>query len=102
MLRSRAGIGTGRAAAILANVVMPFALAESRIPRVPQWLCPEDVSSPARLTAFRMLGRDHNPALYSGNGLLVQGLIHIHREFCLAAHPDCSNCALVSHIGESS
>lgn len=102
MLRSRAGIGAGRAAAILANVVTPFALAESRIPRVPQWLCPEDVSSPARLTAFRMLGRDHNPALYSGNGLLVQGLIHIHREFCLAAHPDCSNCALVSHIGKSS
>ena len=96
MLRSRAGLGAGRAAAILANVATPFALAESRIPRAPQWLCPGDVSAPARLTAFRMLGRDHNPALYSGNGLLVQGLIHIHREFCLAAHPDCANCALVA------
>ena len=45
-----------------------------------------------------MLGRDHNPVLYSGNGLLVQGLIHIHREFCLAAHPDCANCALVTCV----
>lgn len=99
-LRSRAGLGAGRAAAILANVVVPFALAENRISHVPQWLCPEDISSPARLTAFRMLGRDHNPTLYSGNGLFVQGLIHIHREICLAAHPDCYNCPLVNAHSE--
>jgi len=89
-------LGANRAAAMLANVVTPFALAEGRLARVPDWLCPEDLSAPVRLTAFRLLGRDHNPALYSGNGLLVQGLIHIHREFCLAVHPDCSACALAT------
>lgn len=91
-------IGPGRAAAMLANVVTPFALAEARLPEAPDWLCPEDLSAPARLTAFRLLGRDHNPALYSGNGLLVQGLIQVHREFCLAVHPDCSMCALAADV----
>ena len=48
--------------------------------------------------AFRLFGRDHNPALYAGNGLLVQGLIQIYRECCLAAHPDCSNCPLAPNV----
>jgi len=87
-------LGSQRAAAMLANVVVPFALAENRLERVPEWLCPEEVSAPMRLTAYRLLGRDHNPALYAGNGLLLQGLIQVHREFCLAVHPDCSACAL--------
>lgn len=89
-------IGARRAAAMLANIVTPFALAEGRLDSVPEWLCPEDLSAPVRLTAYRLLGRDHNPALYSGNGLLVQGFIHVHRTYCLAAHPDCSGCALPS------
>lgn len=94
-------IGANRAAAMLANVVTPFALAEMRLERVPDWLCPEDLCAPVKLTAFRLLGRDHNPALYSGNGLLIQGLIQIHREFCLSAHPDCGNCAL-THVETTS
>lgn len=94
LLRSSGRMGAGRAAAMLANVVTPFALAESRLAAVPDWLCPEDLAVPMRLTAFRLLGRDHNPALYTGNGLLLQGLLQIHREFCLAAHPDCGACAL--------
>jgi hypothetical protein len=49
-----------------------------------------------RLIAFRLFGRDHNPALYAGNGLLVQGLIQVHRAYCLAAHPDCSACPLAN------
>lgn len=96
MLAIPGWLGMHRAAAILANVVVPFALAEGRLKSVPDWLCPEDVSSPVRLTARRMLGRDHNPALYSGNGLLIQGLIQIHHEFCLAARIDCTSCRLVS------
>lgn len=98
VLRSAGGLGPGRAAAMLANVVTPFALAESRLARVPDWLCPEDVSAPVRLTAYRLLGRDHNPALYAGNGLLVQGLLQVHREFCLSAHPDCGSCALAADL----
>lgn len=86
-------MGMGRAAAVLANVIVPFALAENRIGDVPEWLPPEDISSPVRLTAFRLFGRDHNPAaFYAGNGLLIQGLLQIHRDCCLKNHPDCGAC----------
>jgi hypothetical protein len=95
MLQSKGRMGAGRAAAMLANVVIPFALAEGWLARVPQWLCPEDVCAPVRLTAYRILGRDHNPALYAWNGLLLQGLLHIHREFCICARPGCAGCRLV-------
>lgn len=88
-------IGRGRAAAILANVVVPFAIAEGRVAEAPDWLPPEDISEPVRLTAFRLLGRDHNPAaFYSGNGLCIQGLLQIHRDYCLQFHPDCDSCSL--------
>ena len=91
-------IGRRRAGAIMANVLVPFALAEGRLGDVPEWILPEDVSAPARLAAFRLLGRDHNPSLYAGNGLFIQGLLHIHREFCLAVHPGCSSCALSAEL----
>lgn len=88
-------IGRGRAAAILANVILPFALAEGRVNGVPAWLPPEDVSAPMRLTAFRLFGRDHNPpAFYAGNGLHLQGLLQIYRDHCLQHHPDCHDCRL--------
>ena len=68
-------------------------MAEGRAASAPDWLPPEDVSEPVRLTAFRLFGRDHNPAaFYSRNGLLIQGLIDIHRAFCLRFHPDCCEC----------
>lgn len=92
-------VGRGRAAAILANVVVPFALAEGRLAAIPAWLPPEDVSEPVRLTAFRLFGRDLNPATaYTSNGLKIQGLIQIHRAFCLGTHPDCENCRLVADV----
>ena len=90
-------MGRGRAAAIVANVVVPFALAEERAAACPEWLPPEDISEPVRLTAFRLFGRDHNPAaLYAGNGLLIQGLLQIYRDNCLRLHPDCDGCELAS------
>ena len=95
ILRTAQPLGTRRAAAMLANVLIPFAMAEGRLSRAPEWIFPEELNSTARLMAFRILGRDHNPALYSGNGLLIQGLLHIHRTCCLAVHPDCSECPLV-------
>lgn len=95
-LLSKPGLlGKGRAAAAIANVVVPFAIAEGRVAGVPAWLPPEDLSAPVRLMAARMFGRDHYPpAHYSGNGLLVQGLIQIHRDFCLHIHPECARCTL--------
>ena len=96
-------MGRGRAGAILANVVVPFALAEGRVSSVPDWLPPEDVSEPVRLTAFRLFGRDHNPAaFYSTNGLLIQGLLQIHRDHCLQVHPDCDRCRLVKGYARES
>ena len=93
-------LGKGRAAAIIANVVLPWAVAEGRAHEIPQWLPPEDVSWPVRLTACRMFGRDHNPRVwYSANGVAIQGLIQIHRDFCLQVHPDCGGCALVAGMG---
>ena len=92
-------IGRGRAAAILVNVVVPFAIAEERASEVLDWLPPEDISEPVRLTAFRLFGRDHNPAaLYSGNGLLIQGLLQIHRDHCMPTHPDCGRCGLAKDL----
>jgi len=88
-------LGRPRAAAILANVLVPFARAEGRIGRIPDELIPEETNSVVRLAAFRLLGRDHNPALYSGNGVYLQGLIQLHRDFCLSAHPDCASCGLL-------
>ena len=94
ILRTARPLGAHRAAAMLTNVLIPFARAEERLARVPEWIFPEDLNSTVRLIAFRLFGRDHNPALYAGNGLLVQGLIQVYREYCLAAHPDCSSCPL--------
>ena len=93
-------MGRGRAAAIVANVVAPFAIAEDRLAEAPDWLPPEDVSEPVRLTAFRLFGRDHNPAaLYATNGLLIQGLIQIHRDCCRPHYPDCADCRLSAQSG---
>ena len=98
-MSQRGIMGRGRAAAVVANVVVPFALACGNLDGVPEWLPPEDVSEPVRLTAFRMLGRDHNPpAWYASNGLKIQGLIQVHRDYCLQVHPDCCGCALVAGL----
>ena len=94
ILRAARPLGARRAAAMLTNVLIPFARAEERLARVPEWIFPEDLNATVRLMAFRLFGRDHNPALYAGNGLLIQGLIQVHRSFCLAAHPDCASCPL--------
>lgn len=88
-------LGRGRAAAILANVVLPMALAEGRVDEVPEWLPAEDVSSPVRLMASRILGRDHNPrAWYAGNGVAIQGLLQIYHEWCRGCYPDCARCGI--------
>ena len=61
-------------------------------------LPPEDLGAPARETAYRLFGRDHNPALYLRSGLFEQGLLAIHRDFCLRVHGGCENCPLAAHL----
>ena len=86
-------MGRGRAGALMANVIVPFAIAEGRLASPPEWIPPEDVSEPVRITAFRLLGRDCNPlTAYASNGLKIQGLIQIHRDYCLRLHPECESC----------
>lgn len=95
-------LGESRAAAILSNVVIPFAAAEGALsPDVLTHLPPEDLSAPMRLTALHLFGRDHNPALYTDNGLLQQGLLQIHLDFCLNARPGCDACNLCRALGQT-
>lgn len=99
LLTQKKLMGRGRAAAILANVIVPFAIYEGRITEL-DWLPPEDISQPIRLMAFRLLGSDHNPAkMYARDGLRIQGLFQIDRMFCTAIHPECNACYL-SREGE--
>ena len=71
-------VGKGRAAAIIANVIVPWAIAAGRLEDAPEWLPPEDLSDVIRRKAHQLFGRDHNPArLYAGNDLLVQGMYEL-------------------------
>ncbi len=95
-------LGANRIAAILLNVVIPWLAAEERLdPAVLDHLPPEDLSAPVRATAFRLFGRDHNPALlYANNGLRIQGLLQIHADFCLSARAGCTDCPLAEALGQ--
>jgi len=95
-------LGEPRVAAILTNVVLPFYAAENRFhPDAVDYLPPEDLSAPMRLTALHLFGRDHNPALYSDSGLLQQGLLQIHLDFCLTAKPGCDSCILCQTLADT-
>jgi len=97
--KATALLGASRAAAIVTNVLLPFAAAEDALPDgALDHLPPEDLSAPMRLTALHLFGRDHNPALYADNGLLQQGLLQIHLDFCLSAKPGCDACALCASL----
>jgi hypothetical protein len=99
--RHQALLGENRIAAILVNVILPFAIAEGSFPQqAVNQLPPEDMSSPMRLTALHLFGRDHNPsAFYADNGILQQGLLQIYVDFCLNALPDCEGCRLCETLG---
>ncbi len=96
-----AGLGRNRTATLLANVVVPLILAEH-----PEQLAladalpSEDLGAPAREAAHRLFGRDHNPAFYARQGLLQQGLLAIHHDFCLRARGGCAACPLARHLRE--
>ena len=44
--------------------------------------------------AFRLLGADHNPALYSSRALLAQGLLELWDAYCSASPESCRTCPL--------
>ena len=89
-----ARLGKGRAAAMAASVVYPFLRATRRIPKA-SWLPVEDLPLAARETAHRLFGRDHSPSIYNVNGLYVQGLLHIAKDFCAKMRPSCKGCVFM-------
>ena len=88
-------VGKARLSAICTNVLLPF-LGASEIPTeaLINALPPEQTNTIIRQTAHALFGRDHNPVLYSKNGLRQQGLMQIFHDFCLADRSGCQNCPL--------
>ena len=94
-------IGTARASAILANVLVPFltAMGDDTAPLLPH-LPPEQMNALIRQTAHALFGRDHNPSLYR-TGLCRQGLIQIFHDFCLNNRDNCQTCPLAEALGST-
>ena len=94
-VRSPAALGPERARAILVNVVVPFlGLDDPGAWRLASEIRGEALSAPAREMAFRLLGGDHNPALYAGRALRLQGLLELWRGYCSASPESCRTCPL--------
>lgn len=95
-------IGPQRTHAILVNVVVPLLMAEDRFnPACLKTLPGEAANQQITETAYRLFGRDHNPALYRSSGLMMQGLLEIWNGFCLSTKSACTNCPLVEALRQS-
>jgi len=86
-------IGDSRIAEILANVLLPFFLAEGR----DIWSAYEKL--PARLTnrrletgATRLFGSDPRRPHFTKTIAQQQGLLQIYEDFCLQDNSDCAQC----------
>jgi hypothetical protein len=106
-LRGKAGakrvalIGAARAAALLANVAIPFLAATGRdVAPLLRRLPAEQSNALVRRTAFALFGPDHNPALYR-TALRQQGLLQIFHDFCLNRRADGRTCPLVTALRET-
>ncbi len=94
--KPRALVGKDRIAAWLNNVVLPLAAATGTpMEDVLVHYKPEQINAIVRHTAARLLGRDHNPALYRRSGILQQGLLQIFQDYCSGG---CHNCALADAL----
>lgn len=94
-------LGPARIVSIAINVIIPIlTIQDPDCIHLAEALPGEADNSIIRETAFRLLGRDHNPAIYSNAALYQQGLIEIWYRFCLTARVGCSNCILAKSIKE--
>jgi hypothetical protein len=91
--REMAIVGESRIAEILANVLLPFFLAEGR----DIWAAYEKL--PARLTnrrletgATRLFGGDPRRTRFTKTIAQQQGLLQIYEDFCLQDNSDCAQC----------
>lgn len=89
-------IGDNRAAAILANVLIPYLAAidgmQGIVSRTLESLPHEADNAIVRQTAFYLFGRDHSPELRRPT-LARQGLMQIFQDFCVNDRSRCANCA---------
>ena len=100
--RGAIDIGPERIGTILTNVVVPLMLAESRLePEIACALPAEAVNEQAAETAYRLLGRDHNPAVYAKSGLRIQGLLEICNGYCLSTKTQCADCGFAQALGRA-
>ena len=90
-------VGERRAAAMVANVLLPFLAASGRREMLNIELLrempPEETNSVIKQTAHAIFGPDHSPSIYR-TGLRNQGLIHIFNEYCLPDKSACAKCPL--------
>lgn len=95
-------IGEQRINTILTNVVVPLLSAENRLaPNLYNAIPGEAANEQTTEAAFRLLGRDHNPAIYRSSGLRMQGLLEIWNGFCLSTKSQCADCPLAEAIRTS-
>lgn len=95
-------LGPARIAAMLANVVIPLIGAQGHETEALFTALPgEQSNSVMRETATRLLGRDHNPALYRSHGVCQQGLMQVYQDFCLNTRDGCRECRLVARLAAS-
>lgn len=100
--RNTLRIGHQRINAILVNVVVPLFMAENRFNSSGLKTLPgEAANQQTTETAYRLLGRDHNPALYRSSGLMMQGLLEIWNGFCLSTKSACADCPLAEALRQS-
>lgn len=100
--RSAIDIGDERLNTILTNVVVPLLMAENRLDATLCRALPaEAVNEQASETAYRLLGRDHNPAIYATSGLRIQGLLEICNGFCLSTKTQCADCGFASSLAKA-
>ncbi len=100
--RPAALLGRARAAMLVTNLLVPLRLATDASAEVLlEHLPPEDLNAPEREAAAHLFGPDHNPALYLRDGLLQQGLLSIHRDFCLRIREGCARCPLARRLAEA-
>lgn len=90
-------LGAGRIHTILVNAVLPLlSLDDSDAWRLLEAVPGEEPSSTMKGMAFRLLGGDHNPALWTGNALRMQGLLELWNGYCEASPESCRTCPLAS------
>ena len=89
-------LGGGRIRAILANAVLPALAFEDPVSAraLLAALPGESPSATMEEMAFRLLGADHNPALWRGSALRMQGLLALWSGHCAASPETCRDCPL--------